>query len=366
MVYKLIQILLKIYLPVFFKKVEVRGLNNVPRDKPVLFAVNHQNTFLDAMLVGMHLKRQVYFLTRSDVFRGKIALKIFNALNLVPIFRKKDGDSDFRNKNKETFDYCIEKLEDGKPILIFPEGYSEPIHHMFPLKKGVARLALEAEAKHNFNFRLHIVPVAVNYENHFLPGKGAFVEYAEPIIVSNYKNIFNDNPSKARSELLSHVSRDLKNNVVHIDGDYMRFKRRYWKGVIRHSRNDKEMVAALKSILVENKEFSLKGFDWRKEKYKYEVERSVIERLFFLMVSLPGLLLFLPTILLTKLINWKLNDPSFYLSILSVCWLMFGLIQIVVFGIYLSTVFDYDFVIVGVVLSVIFGYLSLRNFNKIL
>lgn len=366
MVYKLIQILLKIYLPLFFKKVEVRGLNNVPRDKPVLFAVNHQNTFLDAMLVGMHLNRQVYFLTRSDVFRGKIALKIFDALNLVPIFRKKDGDSDFKNKNKETFDYCIDKLEQGKPILIFPEGYSEPIHHLFPLKKGVARLALEAESKHNFNFRLHIVTVAVNYENHFLPGKGAFVEYSEPIIVSNYKNIFNENPSKARSKLLLDVTRELKNNVVHIDGDYMRFKRRYWKGIIRHSRNDKEMVAALKSIPVEDKTFSKKGFSWRKEKYKYELERSVISRLFYFAISLPGLLLFLPTILITKLINWKVNDESFYLSILSVCWLLFGLIQVIVNGIYLSTVFDYDFVIVGIILSFGFGILSLRNFNKIL
>lgn len=365
MVYKLIQILLKIYLPLFFKKVEVRGLSNVPRDKPVLFAVNHQNTFLDAMLVGMHLKRQVFFLTRSDVFTGKFALKVFNALNLVPIFRKKDGDLNYRSKNQETFDYCIKKLEDGKPVLIFPEGHSEPIHHMFPLKKGVARLALEAEAKHDFNFRLHIVPVAVNYENHFLPGKGAYVEYLEPIIVSKYKDTYRESESKARTSLLARISNDLKNNVVDIEGDYMRFKRRYWKGILRNSKNDKEMVAALKSIPIVDKTFSTQGFNWKKEKYKYEVSRSFLERLFYFLVCLPGFLIFSPTIILTKIINWRLNDSSFYLSVLSVSWLFFGLVQVIINGFCLASVFDFDFIILGVLLSVFSGVLSLRHFNKL-
>ena len=53
MVYKLIQFLLRVYLPVLFKRLEYRGLENVPQDKPVIFAVNHQNAFLDGILVAL-------------------------------------------------------------------------------------------------------------------------------------------------------------------------------------------------------------------------------------------------------------------------------------------------------------------------
>ena len=59
MVYKLIQFILRIYLPVVFKRLEFRGLENVPQDKPVIFAVNHQNAFLDGILVALKLRRPV-------------------------------------------------------------------------------------------------------------------------------------------------------------------------------------------------------------------------------------------------------------------------------------------------------------------
>jgi 1-acyl-sn-glycerol-3-phosphate acyltransferase len=365
MLYKVIQVLLKLYLPLFFKSVEVRGLDKVPVNKPVIFAVNHQNAFLDAILVGIYVKRPVYFLTRSDLFQGKWVLKIFNALNLVPIFRQKDGDKYFKEKNEETFKYCIEQLEKGKPVLIFPEGKSEPLHHLFKLKKGVARLAMEAEAKHNFNLRLHIVPVSINYMNHFLPGKNVFVEYLDPIIVSKYKNIFSESPYKAITTLLGDVSTSLKGNVLHIDGNYVRFKRKYWKGIIRHSKNDKEMLAGLISIPVKDKVFSKKGFNWKKEKRKYERRNSPFIRIYALIISLPGILLFLPTILITKLLLLKVKDESFYLSVLCISWLVFGLIQSIVLAVYLWTLLDWDFYCLAILLNFVFVIVSLRNMNRI-
>jgi hypothetical protein len=256
-------------------------------------------------------------------------------------------------------------LENGKPILIFPEGKSEPLHHLFKLKKGVARLAIEAEAKHNFNLHVHVVPVAINYMNHFLPGKNVFVEYIDPIIVSNYKSIFSDNQSKAVSTLIGDVYTKLKENVLHVDGDYVRFKRKYWKGIIRHSKNDKEMLAGLISIPVIDEIFSRKGFNWKKEKWKYERRNSPFIRVYALIISLPGILLFSPTILITKLLLLKVKDESFYLSIVCVSWLVFGLIQSVVFAVYLWTLVDLDFYILGIVLNFVFVIISLRNMNRI-
>ncbi len=364
MVYKLIQFILRIYLPVVFKRLEFRGLENVPQDKPVIFAVNHQNAFLDGILVALKLRRPVFFLTRSDVFKGRWVVKIFKILNLVPIFRRQDGAGDITTKNRETFKYCIKELEKKKPILIFPEGESEPIHHLFDLKKGVARLAFEAEAKNNFKLGLHVVPVVINYENHFVPGKKVFVNYLKPILISEYKNLYVENQVRSMSIFLKKLQQAMRESVIHISGDYVKFKRRYWRGIIRQSRNDKEIIAAIKSIPQDSTQFSKEGYKWHREKYRYNKPRPLLSRVFYSFICLPGFFLFLPTIFITKLILAKVKDESFYLSITVLSWLFFGLIQIAIMAIYIWNYTDWDIFVSSLLVIFTLGYITIRNFYK--
>jgi len=364
MVYKLIQYILRIYLPAFFKKIEVRGIDNLPKDKPLIFAVNHQNALMDGILVALKLKKPIYFLTRSDVFKGKWIIQIFKLLNLVPIFRSQDGFEDITKKNKETFKYCIEELEKAKQVLIFPEGISEPIHHLFNLKKGVARLALEAESKNDFNLNLYVVPVAINYENHFIGGKKVFVNYSEPIKISEYKNMYQESESKARAKLLRDIKSSLKRNMIHVYGDYARFKEMYWKGIIHKYKSDKEIIAAVKSIPKEAVQFTTKGRNWRKEKYTYNRHRPVQIRVFYFFVCLPGFILFSPTILLTKLLLCKVKDESFYLSVTSLGWLLFGIIQSVISLAYLYGNSSWSIFFLSLIGLVLIAYITLRNFYK--
>lgn len=343
---------------------EFRGLENVPQDKPVIFAVNHQNAFLDGILVALKLRRPVFFLTRSDVFKGKWIVKIFQLLNLVPIFRRQDGMVDITVKNRETFKYCIQELEKRKPILIFPEGESEPIHHLFDLKKGVARLAFEAESKNNFKLGLHVVPVVINYENHFVAGKKVFVNYLNPILISGYKNLYFENEVRSISVFLKNLQYEMRQNMIHISGDYVKFKRRYWRGIIRQSRNDKEIIAAIKSIPYDTNEFSKEGYRWQREKYKYNKPRSFLMRVCYFLICLPGFLLFFPTIIITKLILAKVKDESFYLSITALSWLFFGLVQIIIASIYIWNYTDWDIFVSSLLILFAIVYFTLRNFYK--
>ena len=53
----------------FYKKYEVAGQENVPyHNKPILFAINHQNAFLDPILTSVVGKQNTYYLTRADIF----------------------------------------------------------------------------------------------------------------------------------------------------------------------------------------------------------------------------------------------------------------------------------------------------------
>lgn len=364
MIYKLIQYILRIYLPIFFKKIEISGLDKLPKDKPLIFAVNHQNAFMDGVLVALKLKKPMFFLTRSDVFKGKWIVRIFKSLNLVPIFRSQDGVKDIIGANKVTFKYCIEELEQGKQVLIFPEGISAPIHHLFDLKKGVVRLAFEAESKNDFSLSLRIIPVAINYENHFVGGKKVYVNYGDSIRVSDYQKLFQESQSKAKIRLLKDIKSSLKKDMIDIQGDYTRFKKMYWKKIIQTAKNDREIIEAVKSFPQQDSKFTKEGLIWQKERYEYSRQKNGILRLFYFVVCLPGFFMFSPTIMLTKLILGKVKDESFYLSITSFSWLFIGTLQS---SIFLWCIYTYSDVLTffsALILTVLIAGLTLRNFHK--
>lgn len=342
----------------------MRGLENIPKNKPVLFAVNHQNAFMDGILVDYQLKRPVYFLTRSDVFKGKWIVVLFRWLNLVPIFRKQDGESDLRQKNQETFTVCIDALSKNKAVLIFPEGQSIAAHHLFPLKKGVGRLAFEAEEQNNFNLGLHIVPVAINYQNHFVGGHNVYINFLDSIIVEDYKAQYIQNKARATNNLVQTIESNLRNRLVDIDGDYVKFRRKYWRGIIRQSRNDVEIIAAIKSIPREGDEFSMKGHKWKSEKFKYLTPRSPINKIGSFLICLPGIIVFLPTIILTKLIVFRIKDEDFYLSTVAMSWLLLGLTQLVITAIYLWTYVDMGIFLSSIAFQIGFGLVALKNHIK--
>ena len=75
----------------YFGKIEVHGESQVPASGAVLFTVNHQNAFLDALLIATTNKRYTHFLVRADVFKFSWARRFFRTLNMLPIYRWRDG-----------------------------------------------------------------------------------------------------------------------------------------------------------------------------------------------------------------------------------------------------------------------------------
>ena len=62
--------MLRYYNYVYFRNIEVHGLENIPKDGGVLFSPNHQGAFLDPLLIGSMTPSKITSLTRSDVFGG--------------------------------------------------------------------------------------------------------------------------------------------------------------------------------------------------------------------------------------------------------------------------------------------------------
>ncbi|MGB5417843.1 1-acyl-sn-glycerol-3-phosphate acyltransferase, partial [Algibacter sp.] len=75
----------------YFRRIKIHDVQNVPKSKPVLLLSNHQNALLDALLIGTKCNRSAYFLTRASVFNKPVIAKILESLQMLPVYRIRDG-----------------------------------------------------------------------------------------------------------------------------------------------------------------------------------------------------------------------------------------------------------------------------------
>jgi hypothetical protein len=98
--------------------------------------------------------------------------------------------------------------------MIFPEGTSISERKLRPLKTGAARIALGAEARHDFKLGLQVVPVAVNY---FAPSRfrsDVLLNVAPPIRVADYAAAYARDPEAAADALTDAIREALERRLV--------------------------------------------------------------------------------------------------------------------------------------------------------
>jgi len=167
MIYKIFRFWANIAIRVFYGKIEVSGLENIPKGVPILIASNHPNGFLEPIIMACLFPRPLHFMVRGDVFRKKWLNPILVNTNQIPIFRFKDGFSDLR-KNDSNLKVAYSALDDGAAIILFIEGGTENIKKLRPFQKGLARMATDYLDRENSRQDLMILPVAINFVSPFV------------------------------------------------------------------------------------------------------------------------------------------------------------------------------------------------------
>ena len=161
--YYFIKILVKLGLHAYHKKIEVHGLEHVPKDKPVIFLPNHQSALLDVLLIVVDCNRKPFFLTRADVFGKPFLDAIFKFFRMIPIYRIRDGKSALA-KNDAIFDTCAAVLNNKEALVMFPEANHNLKRRVRPLSKGFTRILFRAKEKYP-DLDIQLVPVGLNYKN---------------------------------------------------------------------------------------------------------------------------------------------------------------------------------------------------------
>jgi 1-acyl-sn-glycerol-3-phosphate acyltransferase len=215
-----------IALKFYFKRWQVREVVPIPSG-PVIFVSNHQNAFLDAVLIVCSSYRNPWFLTRANVFTNSFAQKVLTSLQMSPVYRFRDGFNTLR-KNDEVIEHCVKLLSQKKSIGIFGEGNHNDQWYLRPLQKGFARIAIAAEERNNWALNLKIVPVGIQYDSHTEFRSRVLVSFGTPISVKeNYNSTLS--AQENLELLLQETSKGIKSLILHIDHNDYTAKFNYWR-----------------------------------------------------------------------------------------------------------------------------------------
>ncbi|WP_439129414.1 1-acyl-sn-glycerol-3-phosphate acyltransferase [Polaribacter sp.] len=199
----------------YAKKIKVTGKNNIPKKGAVLFMANHPNGLIDPLFVTTNNPRTNHFLVRAAVFKKPIIKKFLGTLNLMPIYRIRDGVKEL-GKNKAIFNDCFEIFRRKETLLIFPEGSHDCRRTIRPLSKGFTRIVFGALEKYP-NLKITIIPVGITYQNSTAYPSKVAINYGKPILANSF--LEKDELITAIVKIKNAVSAQLKELTVHIVND---------------------------------------------------------------------------------------------------------------------------------------------------
>lgn len=182
-----------VVVPSYFGAIEIEGQANIPRTGPVILAPTHRSRW-DALMVPYGTGRNVTgrylrFMVSADEMQG-LQGWVIRRLGCFPV--------NTRRVNPASLQHGIELLCRGEMLVIFPEGniYQQP--EVACLKRGLAKMALQAQAQ--CDETIHIIPISLSYSQP-VPRRGCAVrmQIGEAIAVASYQ----DEPIKQSSRQLT-------------------------------------------------------------------------------------------------------------------------------------------------------------------
>lgn len=319
----------------YYRKIQIQHPERIPEGEPVILAPNHQNALMDAMAFVAGIKCQTVFLARADIFKGKFIINLLTFIKILPIYRMRDGISSLQ-KNDEIFDLTVNVLRNrNSPLCLFPEGNHGDKRRLRQLVKGIFRIAFKAQEYYGKTNGVKIVPVGIDYSHYQKFRQTQFINFGEPIEVSEYWADHEENPTIAINKLRDRLASEMKKVMIDIQTEeyydlYMGLRKIFNKTLCTKEGlktgdlyaeflADKKMIAALDRCLVEEpdkmkqidsvyKEYSslrqkLNFRDWVPVRKGYSIAGNIIAVLLSVVTW--------PLVLLGLFNNW----PHFFLPL---------------------------------------------------
>ena len=201
-----------------YRTIRYVGYEKIPQDGAVIYAPNHTNALMDALVILAMDRKAKVFVARADIFKNPTLARIFRFLKIMPIMRMRDGLDEVR-KNNETIEKSVDVLRDKVPFCIFPEGQHQAKYSSLPLSKGIFRIAFQAQDLMP-DMPLYIVPVGIRYGSFFRFRSTVRVQIGDPINVKDFLDAHSENTPQEQMNLMKDVLAErMQSSIFHIPND---------------------------------------------------------------------------------------------------------------------------------------------------
>jgi 1-acyl-sn-glycerol-3-phosphate acyltransferase len=365
--YQLLKFLIGWGLRLYYREIHIVNHASLQKKGPLILIANHPNTLMDAWLIALYARKDLYFLTKGTFFNSPIKRWFLRNLNMIPINRNVEE----RTKgvhNQDSFEACYEVLREGKCLVIFPEGNSIMERLIRTFKTGTARIALHSESSNQGKLDIQVVPLGLFYSKGDSFRSAIYMEVGEPICVKDYLKEYESDKQPAVKKLTQTMQTSIESllfsfsskeeeelmeelewihqlnipnkKVRHLFHEYQMLHQRV-KNLTRHEKALKEVRNALVSIQKRINQLNIHSTKRNSYHLIERFDQHMLVRLLWLIPTLPiliyGMLHSIIPFKLTGLLVPKLvKNKEFYapvavllgllfypLTYLTFCWMFY-------------------------------------------
>lgn len=197
--YLFFKVLFKIVFRFFFC-LEVRGVENVPKEGGVIVAANH-SSYLDPPVIGVALRRQATYMAREGLFKIPL-LRTFVAAFSFPVKRGRPRPS--------TIKEAVHRLKRGELIVMFPEGGRSENGKILDPKRGVGLIATISGVP--------VVPALIRGTERAFPVNARFIRPAKIRVVFG-KPIMIESRGETEKDFQERVAQDIMRAITKLDSE---------------------------------------------------------------------------------------------------------------------------------------------------
>ena len=321
-----------------YRRFEVHGKENLPKDGGLIFGVNHSNTLMDALVLLSSNNVRKVFIARGDIFKNPTVAKVLTFLRILPIFRIRNGVAAVRN-NDESLNKAVDVVHDQVDLYLFPEGTHRTKHSLMRMGKGLFHIAIDANKQFGDKSPVYIIPTAIEYGDYFRFRSTAMINFGQPINVTEFmKNTTEENEAVNINVLKDQLHEEISKLFTFIpdDEDYdaiweivkMKNEKRagsLYKKMLRNRATVEKVLKFKEEKPEESKNLFERVIDFAKERRRQKIsvmstakKYPLLNSLWKFVVLLVGLPYFvasavvnLPVWLTTLIIRGKLKDKAF-------------------------------------------------------
>ena len=173
-----------------FYRAKIEGLENIPKEGPVIFCGNHRS-YLDPPLMVCTAKRDMCFLAKEELAENPFLNFLGWAFEAIHVKRDE--------KDIAAIKESLKVLKSGRCIALFPEGTRNGLEKGKKVKDGVAFFAVRSGAK--------VVPCGIKGGTN--ENRRITITYGKPLDYSKFKG-------EKDKEKLDEITNEIMQNILEI------------------------------------------------------------------------------------------------------------------------------------------------------